>query len=102
MHFTSIAYKFNHKIYIGQIESGLKSIESFKPLSRVMGDGFLENILYVVMIADTTASTGLYELDKIPFVTLASHIEFNNVPDDEKLMICNTVLKQYTNTLVLH
>ena len=100
MYYTSIAYKSNNKVYIGHTKSGLKDIESFKPLFGV-NNIFNENILYIVMVSQIDSVVTLYELDKIFFISICD-TRIADLPEDELITICNKVLSGYLKSMIFH
>lgn len=102
MYYTSIAYKINNKMYIGKTESHSKDISSFEWLSNMGTEGFSEGMLYVVMILECDNNTEIYELDKIPIISLVGDSSFERVEEEDKIMIGNTILSKRRNTTIFH
>ena len=54
------------------------------------------------MISESTPNSALYEWDKIPIESIIGLPVLDEIPEEDKILISNKILKDFTGSIVLH
>jgi hypothetical protein len=101
---TTIAYKNNNRIYVGEVKQDLKELDSFKSFKGMDLSEFEDEMFYVIMVESTgdDSKIKIYQIDQMPLNEIFENVNLAQIDKGDMLMIGNKILSRYYKLLVYH